>query len=65
MSYTIIDGLGSNARLYEGLTAAEAVEKAEAMLANGRKHVRVVGPGGPIDLDALKLAEAGVSVKSG
>lgn len=61
VTYTVLDGQGSQARIYEGLTALEAIERAEAMLANGRKHVKIIGPSGPTDLNALKLAMAGSS----
>jgi hypothetical protein len=54
MSYTITQGVGSKARIYEGLTAEEAVTKAERMLADGRKDVAISGPHGPINLATLK-----------
>ena len=41
MSYTITQGKGSQARIYEGLTADEAIAKAEVMLVDGRKEVAI------------------------
>lgn len=56
MSYTVTQGKGSQARSYEGLTPSEALEKADKLLADGRRDVAIIGPSGPVDPDTLKLA---------
>ncbi|MBM3545374.1 MAG: hypothetical protein FJX54_00360 [Alphaproteobacteria bacterium] len=62
MSYTVIHGSGSQARIYEDLTRAEAIEKAERMLTDGRRTVRIIGPRGETDLPSLKLEQAGLKI---
>ena len=58
MLYTITQGKGSQARIYEGLTSGEAIEQAEAMLAAGRRDVTISSRSGEVDLHALKLAHS-------
>lgn len=59
MSYTVTQGDGSQIRTYDGLTPGEAIERAEALLAAGRRNVAIIGPNGPVDLDTLRRAIQG------